>query len=172
MFKKLAKKIRSDDGDSTLISTVIILPFFIMLFFTVIDMSFWFNNRSMMTSVARDGARTVAIMGGTESPLAADYGLRDEYDNPVSVEDNIEKTLLNTPGLVGVDTEAYEVKCSPDIAMGGVGETTRCEITWKYNGIGFSAFSVLASLEEYAFEDSALSKNKTVGTAESEVSFG
>lgn len=163
MFKRLTKRVRSDDADSTLVSTVIIIPLMIMLFFTVIDMSAWFNNRSILTGVARDSARTVAIVGGTQSPLARDYVVGD-------IEVNLKNTLENTPGLLSVIIDEDSLDCGPDIAA-GIGAETYCEFDWEYGGVGLSVFKVLASNSDDADARSALNWNKTRGTAESEVRF-
>lgn len=163
MFDKLAKRVQNDSGDSTLVSTVIVLPLLIVIFFTIIDVSIYFSNNSLLNGVARDGARTVAIMGGTDSPLSDRYGVGE-------VEENLVSTLDNTKGLISVSIDTDTIDCGPDITA-GVGEETHCEIPWTYNGVGLSLFSLLASSDDHDFDENALNSNITRGTAESEVGF-
>ena len=65
MLKRfLKKKAKSDRGASSLISFILLVPLFLGLVITAVDLSFYFSNRGQVEAVARDAARTVAIFGG------------------------------------------------------------------------------------------------------------
>lgn len=170
MFKKLDRA-QSDSGDSTLVSTVIVLPLLMMIIFTIIDFSIWASNKSLIQDAARDSARSVAIMGGTDSPLSDRYGVNE------SAADGLENKLraLNSSGaLSNVTFVEGSIECGPGVAA-GVGDETYCTTRWEYGGFGFSAFNIVASMDGKnnapVEEDVAFYRNTTRGTAESEVGF-
>jgi len=83
-MKKLCKLFKTDESldisDSNLISMVIMVPLFVALLITTIDLGIYFNLNTQITNIARDGARTVAIFGGNQranNPIAETYGSWD-----------------------------------------------------------------------------------------------
>lgn len=81
MLKRfLKKKAKSDRGASSLISFILLVPLFLGLVITAVDLSFYFSNRAQVEAVARDAARTVAIFGGSgnstkATSIEANYGV-------------------------------------------------------------------------------------------------
>lgn len=169
MLKKLfKKKARSDSGDA-LVSTIIVIPLLIVLIFTIIDISVYFNNRSVINSIARDSARTVAIVGGTESPLKQRYAIEDIEQNTLEIlEGNSNMLTSMQPIREGEDVEDFfNVRCGPTTTS-TVGEETFCEIDWSYRNMGLSAFIFLPANDEGY---KPLQFSTVRGTAESEVGF-
>lgn len=79
MLKRFLKKVKSDRGSSSLISFILLVPLFLGLVITAVDVSFYFSNRGQVEAVARDAARTVAIFGGdgtatTATTIEKSYG--------------------------------------------------------------------------------------------------
>lgn len=65
----LARKIRAarqdETGASELVTTLFMLPLALFLILTLIDVSMYFNARSAVQNVTREGARQAAMWGGT-----------------------------------------------------------------------------------------------------------
>lgn len=172
MFKKLISRLRSDRGNA-LVSAVIVFPLVVMFIVTGIDFSLYVSNRGQVQAVARDAARTVSIMGGngtqsTGTPLEKAYGQTrasacngltsaDGFKSTnTAIECNAIKSIKEHKGLVNININS--VTCSPSVAT-AIGQTVKCSVDWKYNGIPASAFSFIGSN----------GSNITEGTSQSEV---
>lgn len=172
MVKDFFKQFRSDRGDS-LVSAVIVLPLIIFLIFTAIDFSLYMGNRGMIQGIARDGARTVAIMGGdgtnnkgttiekaygaSRASACNDLDAASGYKSTNSaIECDLIKNLKNSKGLVNIQVNS--VTCSPQYTT-YIGQRVSCEIDWEYKGIGVSGLTFIDSTDSV----------KTTGTSESEV---
>jgi len=184
MMNYLNKRRKSDKADSSIVSMIILFPIVFAVMITLIDVSIYFSNRSIIQSVARDGARTIAILGGNgnatqATPLEVQYGLdRDAScaeaangwtdavtSTSSAVECNILSTLNMNKGLVAVDVTS--VHCTPEITS-SIGQRTTCTIEWSYNSVPGSALSLVREEPSYSAPP-ALSNNTTTGTSESEV---
>jgi len=181
MLKKLTKKLNSDKGDS-LVSTIIIFPLMIIMLVTAIDFSIYMANRGQIQGIARDGARTVAIMGGNGTnkqgtAIEAKYGnarsescagLESEAftSKSTSIECNIIRNLENYKGLVNVEIKA--VKCTPQKAN-FIGQRVSCEISWKYGGIPGSTMTLMRNAASFNSDPALQGLNTTAGSSESEV---
>lgn len=177
MFKNIQKRLRGDRGDSTIVSLVFVIPLLLGLLFTIFDISCYFSNRAYIQTVAHNGARTVAIMGGNgnatqSTPIEAKYGMKkvDTCDavgatgisieakksSSTAIECNMMVALQEAPGLVNVSVQG--VKCTPETTA-SVGARTSCEIKWKFDGTPGSGMSFMSLGQD----------NITAGSAESEV---
>lgn len=183
-----------DRGDSTLISTLFVLPLVLGILWSTIDAGIYFSNRSMMVSSARDGARTVAIMGGdgtatTATPLEKKYGqnrssLCDSLNasqvvatayNP-STTSNIECAILKdiSENSSFVNTSVTAVACDPQQAN-SISQRTSCVIDWYYGSIPGSVLGVIKKPTEDGttpgqYDQTGFGGNqRVVGTSESEV---
>ena len=177
MFRKFFKRFSSDSGDS-LVSAVIVFPVVIMFIVTSIDYSIYMSNRGQVQGIARDAARTVAIMGGNgnaakATPIEKAYGQSRANacsgftvgkaapgyrTTSTAIECNVVRALLNQQGLV--NAEITNVVCTPAAAT-FIGADVKCTISWKYNGIPASALGFINSNNV----------NATAGTSQSEVKF-
>lgn len=179
MIRKMRKRTKTDRGDSELVSLLILLPIVLGILFTMIDSSVYFANRAQMQAAARDGARTVAIMGGDGTPSRATpiekrYGVtkaqacKDLDKSPVTAAVYAAKGSQLTPiecqvlqsystaGLVSV--EVTNVVCGPQRTV-NVGAKTECTVDWAYSSIPGSTLGFIKIGKE----------NTTKGSAESEV---
>jgi Flp pilus assembly protein TadG len=180
MFKNVLKRLRSDRGDSNVVSLVIVLPLLVGLLFTIFDISCYFANRAYIQTVAHNGARTISIMGGngtatTGTPIEKKYGLdrtatcaevssagiaaAAKKTTSTAIECNMMVALQGAAGLVNVSVQS--VKCNPS-ATSSIGQRTSCEIQWKYDGTPGSGMSLLQLGQQ----------NTTAGSSESEVNMG
>lgn len=177
MFKHIQKKLRGDRGDSSVVSTIIVIPLLLGLLFTIIDISIYFANRSYIQTVASSGARTVAIMGGNGSALQATaiekkYGEDRKYNcdqvksdyraatakttASTAIECGLMVDLQYASGLV--NSTITSVKCTPS-STSAIGQRTSCAIQWNYAGTPGSALSFLRLAQT----------NTTAGSSASEV---
>lgn len=185
MIEKIFARTKSDKADS-LVSAVIILPLMFFMLITTVDFGIYMSNRATVQAIARDGARTVAIMGGDGTvdrgtPLEASYGqsrassctkaqegiASSAYIDAKStaIECNVMSALNNSTGLVNV--EVSNISCGPDSST-FIGQRAFCEITWSYGGIPGSAMSFTRASNG---EQILGGKNTTAGSAETEVKF-
>lgn len=67
MLRRILKKMRNDRGSASLISFILLVPLFLGLVITAVDLTFYFTNRNQVQAIARDAARTIAIYGGNGS---------------------------------------------------------------------------------------------------------
>lgn len=196
MFTKMFKKIkkRTDRGDSNLISILFLLPLILMILMTMIDTAVYFSDRAVIQNTARDGARTVAIMGGngtatTGTPIEKKYGLSrsiacngngtKDYpgvpsdsiaypaknSNSTAIECNIMQGINASQGLISVTVNS--VKCTPNIVT-TLGGRVSCEVIWSYNSIPGSG---LSALRDPKTGDATFKSNVTAGSSESEVRY-
>jgi hypothetical protein len=190
LFRIQSSRRKSDAADSSIVSALFIIPLFLTVLFTMIDVSVYFSNRSTVQQVARDGARTVAIFGGNgtigpcpntiaktagsacESPLEDAYGsstacatlgtLSTKAVNRTNVECQVISRLDAGAGLTNV--EIVSVACGPGRAT-AVGETTWCNVNWNYGGIPASTMGFIKSKSG----NSPFDVNETRVTGQSEV---
>lgn len=177
---KILKRLRSDRGDSELVSLIIVLPLMLAILFTIIDTSIYFSNRAVVQTAVRDGARTVAIMGGngtntTATPIEKKYGasitnacaglstnlaVSSAYKPGVStvIECSALQTYAKDPSLISV--KITDIKCTPTVSR-GIGTKTTCTVKWDYNSIPGSVLGFIRLAKD----------NTNVGTSESEVDF-
>lgn len=158
-------KMRQDRGDSTLVSTIIIIPLVIAILITIVDTSMFFSNRAFLVNATRDAARTVAIFGGdgtpaAETPLERAYGSATDpcagnirqyarvdtaYDPFVASSDIECQLMMNLVGTAGlVNVRVIDVQCGPNITT-FIGQQVFCEVAWNYDGVPGSGLTFLRS---------------------------
>lgn len=198
MLKRLFKrKAKSDRGGSELISFILLVPLFLGLIVTAVDVSFYFSNRGQVESIARDAARTVAIFGGSGdhqkatsiekkygtsrasacSPTRADvmnapnkYIFSDAKKSTMSaVECNVLAALANANGLVSVASKTpVKVNCGPNETK-SVGSRTYCTIEYTYSSMPGAPMSFIQMRQDDGSASGMLSKNVVTKSSESEV---
>lgn len=160
MKQKILRILRSDKADS-MVSAVFVIPVILVVIVTGLDFSLYMTDRAQIQGIARDGARTVAIMGGNgtstyATPLEKSYGKTiTEACGPIksttpaykalnsgstAIECNIMDALNNSNGLVNVQVNS--VKCTPSITK-AIGDRVTCEIKWQYGGIPGSTLTMI-----------------------------
>lgn len=143
-------RLKSERGDSELVSLLVVIPLVIWIIFTIIDVSMYMQARTKVQSVVRDGARQVAIYGGNNSSL-------NPYDVTVA---NQTKTMLYKNGkCIGVRcAEQPTLTCTPAVAT-QAGQQVSCTSTFTYKSIygfnpfGFNFLMRPFEITEYAFSE-------------------
>lgn len=178
MIKRLLERVSSDRADS-LISAVFILPVIFFMLITTVDMGIYMSNRGQIQAAARDGARTIAIMGGNGTNLSDQTSLMKKYGVSGSVCDGIKTTQANTPvecnvinglnnsaGLVNITI--HSVNCTPNVST-AVGEKVSCEVKWIYGGIPGSGMTFVRESGSQESDPALRGMQTTTGSGESEV---
>lgn len=195
MFKKIRNRLKSDRGDSSLVSLIILIPLIVAILITMIDTSIYFSNRAQVLNSARDAARTVAIYGGdgtakSQTPLERSYGIdrasvctsalansvvtKGAYkpDTSTAIECSLMKTINESKGLI--QTTLSNVNCGPGYAQ-QISDRVYCEVTWKYEGVPGSGLTLIRSVPDGALGsgDPGLAGSMiTVGNSQTEVGYG
>lgn len=165
----LARKMRAvrkeETGASELVTTLFMLPLALFLILTLIDVSMYFNARSAVQNVTREGARQAAMWGGTGTH-------QNVRLNPgsTSTAQNIKNTLYDSESdrckQAGC-TKQPEVKC--DTFVGGSARTSAknagdrivCRTTFYYKTVtpGSDYFGFAAAIgNKIIIEETTLSE--------------
>lgn len=137
---KSFKKPKEDKGAAETVSFIVIVFFVMWILISFIDVGIYFNVKNDMKSAAENGARNVALYGGT------DTGLRDSRSNSTPAKKVVENSIYTRSSSKVIENP--EVSCGV-IDKNGVkgekgeaGDTTYCDVTYKYNGLakGFGLF--------------------------------
>lgn len=185
MRKFFIKRRHKDSGDSELVSLLILLPLVLMLLFTMVDTTIYFANRSQIQSAVRDGARSVAIMGGNGTSsmgtaIEAAYGVprasacseivrtsnvtKKAYKSTsTAIECSVLQKYATNVGLINVTVK--NLKCDPIITSEAIGQTTTCKVDWEYGGIPGSSLGFIKTADgKFPMREST-----SIGQSESEV---
>lgn len=194
-LKRIWMDRRSDRADS-LVTAIIVSPLVVSLIITGVDFGMYMNNKSVIQAAARDGARTVAILGGNSdsTSIAKTYGISDTCTSlPVDLSNTeceiinkLSASSLTQVSLMGKGYEANNeegfdepVKCFPE-ETSGVGQSVYCEVHWMYKGLPLSSLGLTSkfntkddSSSQFKGDYSGLGfPNKTVGYAAAETNMG
>lgn len=180
MFTKLKEKFTSDRGDSTLVSTILVIPLILGILITMIDVSVYFANRGQVLNMVRDGARQVAIFGGdgtatSATPLEKAYGQSRTTvcaglsSNPTvsaalkstttATECSVLRNVGTTQGLISF--RVTNIQCGVANSAGdftgsattNIGQQVGCQLTWKYDSIPGSGLSFLEKAKSMGYTD-------------------
>lgn len=166
-FKSFMNRFKSDRGDS-LVTALIVFPMTISIIISGIDYAMFLNNRSIIQNAARDGARTVSILGGNndrDNKIANRYGINDKNKNIGTNQfatgtysggsymcgsnrnaggSLLQRTAIeceiekNLKSSPLVQTEIYIITCDPWMTT-RVGQNVFCEVQWQYQGLPLSS---------------------------------
>lgn len=190
--------VKSNRADSSLVSTIILIPLLLIVLVSIVDMGFYFSARAQYQNLARDAARTVAIYGGNGTatqmtPIEAKYGLTKASacagvkdglpaDTPfdaadyTAVECNLMKAALNTRGVVMIELAVIKdnksgkmANCSP-VQTSSIGQSVSCELGWNYTPLPLSGMNFLMDNDVWTknHKSAPLSNNVSHGESAAE----
>lgn len=140
MIQTIRKKLhfnRDNETGSDIVTTIFLLPFFVALLFSIIDVSTYFQTRTQVQNVTRDGARLTALMGGTSSSIPLN---QDKFGSGgQNVTNYVYSRLVNAGGYCvfsGCTTPPI-VNCGPNVAT-NLTQDAYCDVTYHYSGVGGS----------------------------------
>jgi hypothetical protein len=68
---RFLEKTKSSKGEPISIAMLFVVLVIVVIIATVLDLGLFFNNQNIINTNLQNGARTVAIMGGTNSPISS-----------------------------------------------------------------------------------------------------
>lgn len=132
---KLLNKIKEDKGASNTVSFIIIILFVMILLVSFIDVGVYFNAKNELRSAAENGARNVALYGGTKGDLR---NARKNAGSDVSAAEDIVWASIHTNYQPSESSSPVvvikDVSCGPDRAE-EAGDEVWCKIKYQYNGL-------------------------------------
>lgn len=121
---------RDRESGNDIVTLVMVIPIIIILFFTMIDVSYYLQARSMVQSAAQDGARMVALYGGQSGNISL-----NKSNQPV--QNLIMPKIYDSTGDRCIPSACYQppvVRCTPEVVTEGMGLGTEvsCNIRYFY----------------------------------------
>lgn len=126
---KLFKRMKEDKGASNTVSFIVIMLFVMTLLLSFIDVGVYFNVKNEMRAAAENGARNVALYGGTDGTLRAARGNANAAEDVVWASMHGKYTEAGATPVV----ENIGVECGP--ATTNAGDEVWCDVTYTYNGL-------------------------------------
>lgn len=164
ILASISETSRSDEGDSTVITTVIVFPFLWMLGVTMVEIPVFFENRNQLQNDLHEGAHAAAILGGVNtqaSSLAATYGaanacqgmdrntvnmLKQGWKPTDAVTCNTARQLNSGASYIAFNV--YDLECGP-AATEKVMSPTWCEARYAYSGMPGGAMSLIGGTQAF-----------------------
>lgn len=158
-MKGLRKRV-DDKGDS-LVSLLLIIPLIFTMMLSALDTYFHQGNMATVQTLARDGARTISILGGDDNGSSNSSKLAKIHGVPQSTACSALASMKNTTaassnaysstecelatrvamidGRGMTNLSVTDVTCGPSLTTASAGQgTTYCSITWESNPLPFS----------------------------------
>lgn len=156
---------KEESGASELVTTLFMLPLALFLILTLIDVSMYFNARSAVQNVTREGARQAAMWGGTgtHNTVRLNPGSTSTAQNIANALYNSETGQCKQAGC----TKAPEVKCDTYVgasranAAKTAGDRIVCRTTFYYSTVtpGSDYFGFAAAIgNKIVIEETTLSE--------------
>lgn len=186
MFRGLRKRV-DDKGDS-LVSLLLIIPLIFTMMLSALDVYFHQGNMATVQTLARDGARTISILGGDDngnknsSKLAKIHGVSKatacgalaSMKNTTAASSNAYSStecelatrvaMIDGRGMTNL--KVTDVTCGPSLTTAPAGQgMTYCSITWESKPLPFSVRSIAQATDPtHNYREATI-----CGTAETEV---
>lgn len=123
--QKLSAAKQSKESGSDVVAVVLLIPIIIVLLFTMIDVSFYFQARSAVIAATKDGARMTALFGGSSKSIPLNNLGKDTPNITLG-------KIWNGKACVPSGcTQKPWVSCAPSKAY-TLGEQVSCRTTYKY----------------------------------------
>lgn len=168
-MRRIRERVKEDKAASFTIEFLILILLVFIFVVTVIDLMMYFNSRSLLYSAAGNGARLVALLGGSENNSISDqYSVIKMTDECVAMRGNVNITnnvaCTVVEELLGqnltIQVRLNSVDCGPP-RTSGIGDRTYCEIRYDYLGMPGSGLS-LARLARESFVVKATAESEVV----------
>jgi Flp pilus assembly protein TadG len=148
-MRRLLKRIHEEGGENT-ITMILAFPLLWAIIMTIIDMGVFFNDRTLLTADLRDGARTVAIFGGTSSKDSQDlitaYGAKCSGGYATSsdtVSCLVSKKIADNKGYTAITISDINCGVDGDASNVKIGTATWCSAKYQYSGFPGSALGFM-----------------------------
>ena len=125
---KYMERIKEDSGAANSVSFIVIIFAVMLIMVSFIDMGVYFNVKNEMQSAAENGARNVALYGGTQTTLRDVKGGKKAEE--VVLESINEKFSDGSSKTVEVQT----ISCDPS-GGASAGDKVWCRVDYIYRGL-------------------------------------
>lgn len=131
----LVRKNNSEEGNDIIV-TLIMLPFVLALLFSMIDVSTYFQTKTQIQNVVRDGARQVSLYGGTSATLALN---KEQHGGVgVNVTNEVKGKLWGTSGCkLSMCIKEPVVQCGPSKST-SLDTDAYCTVTYYYKNMSMA----------------------------------
>lgn len=137
--QKLKEKRLGREHGSDIIITLFALPVVLAVVFSLIDVSSYFQTRAQVENITRDGARQVALYGGTSPSIPLNIQTLGGKDITATV---LAKLWQNGNCTLSGCTKPPTVTCSPTQAS-SLSQDATCTVTYNYRSIGGALVDML-----------------------------
>jgi Flp pilus assembly protein TadG len=135
MLLKIQETIQKarDDERGDIITALFMVPFVLFMLFAFVNMAVYFQARSTVGNIARDGARQVALYGGNSKSIPLNKTGKD-------VSQVVFDTLYSG-GKCSLSncSQAPSVTCTPGTAT-TPGQQVSCSVTYYYTPVSTDIF--------------------------------
>lgn len=122
-------RLRREDGSADIIVLLFTIPFILGLIFSLIDISSYFQTRSTVQNITRDGARQVALYGGSSSSIPLNTSGSDVNTSVYN------KLYQNGACLPSNCSAPPTVECGPGMAT-DLNADAYCKVSYRYGSVG------------------------------------
>lgn len=134
---KLQRKKNLSDSEtgSEIVTTLFLIPLFVAILFAIVDVSTYFQTKTQVQNITRDGARTVALLGGTSTTIPLN---KDKFGGSgINVTNYVYDKLVDGSGNCRISgcSAPPTVTCSPNIAT-AISANATCTVNYRYRGVG------------------------------------
>lgn len=134
----LGRRDNHDEG-SDLVVTLFMIPFFIGLLFAIIDVSTYFQTKTQVQNITRDGARQIALYGGTSATIPLNVEKIGGKAIQVVVFD---KLYSGGNCTLSACSSPPVVTCGPNRAT-SINQDAFCTVKYNYVGVGGALVNLL-----------------------------
>ena len=127
---------RNEHG-SDLVVTLFMIPIFIAVLFSIIEVSTYFQTKTQVENIARDGARMVALFGGSSANISLN---QDKFGGQgKAVTAYVYSRLVDVNGNCTISgcKQPPVVTCGPSVAS-ALNQDAFCTIDYYYSGVAGS----------------------------------
>lgn len=167
---RISDRLKEDKAASLTIEFLLLVLLIYIFVVTILDFAVYFNNRAILYSAAGDGARLVAVFGGSENNSISDqYGVVRMTDTcnraqgivkiSNAVACSVVEQLANQNLNIAITLKS--VDCGPPRTT-GIGDRTYCEIKYDYMGIPGSGLSLTRFARTKGYVVRATSESEVV----------
>lgn len=185
MISKLKENWKSDKAES-LVTALFVLPTIAILAMSGVDLHVNGANNTIVSGIARDGAKTVSNFGINPTNLSALPSAYGTVDSTISqscnnlessvfadmkiqtntyVECAVANQLAKADGNGLVKVKVKSVECGPD-STSAIGQTTYCNIEWKTTPFPLSFRSINDAIMVSEGKDEPMQESCGVASAE------
>lgn len=128
-------RFRSDKGSANTVSFIVIVFFVMIMLISFVDVGLYFNVKNEMQAAAENGARNVAIYGGTGGSLRSERN-KERPTNPIASSSEIVEESIRAKFRENGSSNMVEVKkisCNPEKSKAG--DRVWCEVEYEYVGL-------------------------------------